>query len=133
MARSSSIRSRSRKAHRHNPLSEDITSVGLLRANSKKRKGRPENEEDQYVDARSTRKILKIGQDLANEEQEQDLKSAPNPAFALESRLGEENEQDEDARLHNEEEWGDEDEDEIEEVVCIKSTTYGVCLSGLIA
>lgn len=121
MAKSSSVRSNSRKARRHNPLSEDITSVGLLRPNSKKRKGSPENEEDRYVDSRSTRKILKIGQDLVDEEQEQDRKSAPNPAFALESRLGEESEQDEDVQFNSGEEWGDEDEDEVEEAVRIQS------------
>lgn len=126
MAKSPSIRSNSKKARRHNPLSEDIASVGLLRANSNKRKGRLDDDDESYVDSRSTRKILKIGQDLVDEEQEEDRKSAPNAAFALESRLGEESEQDENAHIDDRDEWRDEDEGEIEGMVRTQTLSQSI-------
>lgn len=121
MAKSPSIHSDIRKNRRHNPLSDDITSAGPLRTKSNKRKANAGEEEDRYVDSRSSRKILRIGQDLVDEEQEEVDARAPNPAFAFESRLCGESEQDEDSQVEDEEAWGDEDNDIIDEVVCIKS------------
>lgn len=113
------MRSDLRKTRRHNPLSDDITSAGPLRTKSNKRKANAgEEEEDRYVDSRSSRKILRIGQDLVDEEQAEVDARAPNPAFAFESRLGGESEQDEDSQVEDEEAWGDEDNDIIDEVVC---------------
>ena len=75
--------------------------------------------EDQgYVDSRSSRKILKIGQDLVDEEHQESLASAPNPAFAFESRFGAGSDSDDDAARNSEEEaWVDEADDVVEEVV----------------
>ena len=107
----------SRSARRHNPLSDDIVATGPLREKSKKRKLRPEDGEDKFVDSRSSGKILKIGQDLIEEEQEEHITTAPNPAFAFESRFTQESEPEEDGRIDDEEAWGDDDEGVVEEVV----------------
>ena len=118
--------SRSRSARRHAPLEEDITATGPLRHRSKKRKTRPEDDGSGYVDSRSSRKILKIGQDLADEEQREVLAAAPNPAFTFESRFGgtsepEEEEEEDDGR-YDDEAWGDDDDEVVEEVVCSEQT-----------
>ena len=117
MAKASSVRSNPRRARRHNPLSDDITSVGPSRIKSNKRKAKAGDEDGRYVDSRSSGKILRIGQDLADEEQEEADARLPNPAFAIESRLCGESEQD---AGKDEEPWGDEDHETIDEVVYIK-------------
>ena len=122
MAKSISLRFDSRKGRRHNPLSDDITSTGQLRTKSNKRKATAGDGEDRYVDSRSSRKILRIGQDLVDEEQEEVDGRAPNSAFASESRLGGESVQYEDSQGEDEEAWGDEDNEIIDEVVCIQPT-----------
>lgn len=110
--------SRSRSHRRHAPLEQDLTATAPLRARSKKRKARPEVEDQEYIDSRSSRKILKIGQDLVDEEHEENLASAPNPAFTFESRFGEESGSEEGAaRNSDEQEWVDEANEVVEEVV----------------
>lgn len=121
MARAPSFTSSSRKARRHNPLSDDIVSTGPLSAKSK-RIPKPENE-DKYVDSRASRKILKIGQDLIDEEEEEKTATGPNPAFAFDSRLVVEQEIYEDNQREDEEAWGDEDE-EVEEMVYLKISCH---------
>ena len=108
---------RSRSARRHAPLEEDLTATGPLRLRSKKRKARPEDDGNGYVDSRSSRKILKIGQDLADEEQQEIVTAAPNPAFTFESRFGGASEPEEEDGRCEDEAWGDEEDDIVEEVV----------------
>ncbi|KAL9607355.1 MAG: hypothetical protein Q9167_007728 [Letrouitia subvulpina] len=117
MARQSRSRSaRSRKLPRHNPLSEDIANTGLLNEKTKKRKSRSDADEDQYVDPTSSGKILRIGQELAKEEQEENGLPAPNPAFAFESRLSEGSDQELGTQDDNVEEFGGDSEgDAVEE------------------
>ena len=111
--------SRSRSQRRHAPLDQDLTATAPLRARSKKRKARPDVEDQGYVDSRASRKILKIGQDLVDEEHQENLASAPNPAFTFESRFGAENDSEEGTAENSEEEaWVDEADDVVEEVVC---------------
>lgn len=118
MARPSRTRSvSSRKARHQNPLSEDIVSTGPLREKSKKRKSKPDDEDGRYVDSKSSRKILKIGQDLVDEVNGETVVKVPNPAFAFESRFGDEIEPAEEGQKDVEEAWGDEDDDIVEEVV----------------
>ncbi len=102
---------------RHNPLTDDIVATGPLREKTKKRKTRSEDAGDKFVGSGSSRKILKIGQELLEEEQDESAVTAPNPAFAFESRFAEESDADEDTRIDDEEAWGDEDENVVEEVV----------------
>jgi essential nuclear protein 1 len=102
---------------RHNPLTEDIaTSGGLLRTKSSngKRKSRSDEDVDGdgYVDAPSSRKILAIAQELVDEDDEERQAVAkaviPNPAFAIDSRFGYEEddpEGDKAAAYNDEEDW----------------------------
>ncbi|KAM0806036.1 Bystin-domain-containing protein [Usnea florida] len=112
MAPSSNFRS----ARRHAPLEEDLVATGPLRPRTKKRKERPEEDGGGYVDSRSSKKILKIGQDLEDEIQQENVAIAPNPAFTFESRLGGISEPEEDDVRHDDDAWGDEEDDTIEEV-----------------
>ena len=110
--------SNSRTARRHAPLEEDLVATGPLRSRTNKRKARPEEDGGGYVDSRSSRKILKIGQDLEDEVHQENMAVAPNPAFTFESRFGGGiSEPEEDDVRHNDEAWGDEEDDTVEEVV----------------
>ena len=111
-----SSRSRSKSVRRHNPLAEDLVATGNLRVKSNKRKAKAEDVEDRFVDSRSSRKILKIGQELVEEDQKENTPIIPNPAFTFESRFGAESQSDEDAAA-DEDGWGDEEDEVIEEVV----------------
>jgi essential nuclear protein 1 len=107
-------------------LVEELTATGLLKTQSKKRKARPETQEGGYVDSRSSRKILKIGQDLVDEEQQENAAAAPNPAFTFESRFGTGGDSDEgDARHDDDEVWSDQEGDVIEEVVGSRTSVRG--------
>ena len=115
-------------ARRHGPLEDDITaSSGRLRTKSitGKRKSRSDEDlrGDGYIDARSSRKILAIAQDLADQDAA-DLQAAgakhvtpTNAAFGFDSRFAADDEDDnEDAATgrryeEEEEEWMPEDED----------------------
>ncbi|EGC45466.1 bystin [Histoplasma capsulatum var. duboisii H88] len=109
---------------KHAPLADDILSAGHLRTKSAKRKSRSyEDDGDHYLDSKTSKKILQIGQDLADEDAEESrvaLTAAGitrNTAFDFESRFAADadaGDGDEDAG-QNGEEWGD-DEEEIEEV-----------------
>ena len=113
------------KARRHNPLSEDIKVTGPLRENARKRKVRPDDEAERYIDSKSSRKILKIGQDLVDEEQQEAGLIAPNPAFTFESRFDDEYCLLEAGQDDDEEAWGDEGDDIVEEVVSsLKSCSF---------
>ena len=112
--------SRSRSARRHVPLEEDIAATGPLRHRSKKRKATSEDDGSGYVDSRSSKKILRIGQDLVDEEQREVLAAAPNSAFTFESRFGRVSgleDEDDDGR-YDDEAWGDDEDEIVEEVVC---------------
>lgn len=114
-----SSRARSKSARRHNPLAEDLVATGNLRVKSNKRKAKTEEHGDRFVDSRSSRKILKIGQDLIDEDQKENAPiSSPNMAFTFESRFPTEAEADEDAAAEDEDAWGYEEEEVVEEIVC---------------
>lgn len=125
MPKSQAVATRSPAARRHNPLAQDIsTTGGLLRTKSVtgKRKSRSEDEPrgDGYIDAPSSRKILAIAQDLADEDDE-DRKAiakavAPNAAFAIDSRFGNEEEDIENRQYDEEEDWMPDDNVEAEDL-----------------
>lgn len=69
------------------------------------------------MDSKSSKKILKIGQDLADEIDGERKVQPLNPAFAFESRFGEEEEALQTVQDEDEEVWGEEEEDMVEEVV----------------
>lgn len=100
-----------RQARRHNPLEEDLTASGPLKTKPAKRKSRRQDEGDQFVDSKASRKILRIGQELADEDAEENQVQKPNTAFDFESRFAGE---DEEEALEDAEAWGD--EEEVEEI-----------------
>ncbi|KAJ9609999.1 snoRNA-binding rRNA-processing protein [Cladophialophora chaetospira] len=120
--------SKTATSRRHGPLEDDITaSGGRLRTKSitGKRKSRSEDEAkgDGYIDAQSSRKILAIAQDLADEDAldrqtaATRLVSPTNTAFTFDSRFArrdEDGSEDVASREHyDEEEWMPEDEEEV--------------------
>ena len=109
--------SRSRSARRHVPLEEDLAATGPLRHRSKKRKARPDDDGSGYVDSRSSQKILKIGHDLADEEQQENDATAPNTAFTFESRFSGAGEPEEEEDQYDDEAWRDDEDDIVEEIV----------------
>jgi essential nuclear protein 1 len=107
---------------RHNPLADDVLSAGHLRTKSNKRKSRADEEDgNDYVDAKASRRILQIGQDLAQEDAEEAKATVTisNPAFDFNSRFDRGNDSDDEPRYGDEDAWGDEEE-EVEEVVCFR-------------
>lgn len=119
--------SRSAAARRHNPLAEDIMSAGHLRTqSSKKGKRSSEGDQDQqdgerFVDAKMSRKILQIGQELADEDAAE-RKAATgtagenvNSAFNFDSRFEDNEALSDDEEKFKDDQW--DDEEEIEEVV----------------
>ncbi|RAH64835.1 snoRNA-binding rRNA-processing protein ENP1 [Aspergillus aculeatinus CBS 121060] len=118
--------SRSVAARRHNPLAEDmLTPAGHLRtqaskkANRKSRQDEEQEDGERFVDAKMSSKILRIGQELAEEDAaEQKLSMGAttdktNTAFDFESRLEDEEFLSDDERFQDEQ-W--DDVEEVEEV-----------------
>lgn len=97
---------------RHNALEDDLLATGPLKNKAPKRKSRHEDDnEEKFVDAKASRKILRIGQELAAEdEKEQETGTAKNVAFDFEARFEEENQSDDGGAYEDAEAWGDEDE-----------------------
>lgn len=119
-------------ARRHNPLADDILSSGHLRTTSTqsgKRKSRGDDDDDtavaadKFIDAKASRKILQIGQDLAEEEAAERRAALGqgtepvNKAFDFSSRFEEDGQVSDDEDRLAEEQWADEDEGE-DDAVC---------------
>lgn len=116
---------------RHNPLADDILSTSQVRTTTKTGKKRShksadgddddaENRKEAFIDAKASRKILQIGQDLAEEdaaEQQKILDEAGagqqhNKAFEFSTRFGDEGDYiSEDEEKFEEGDWEDEDLD----------------------
>ncbi|KAA6412543.1 MAG: rRNA processing [Lasallia pustulata] len=108
----------SRQSRRHNPLEDDLVATGPLRTKSNKRKAHKDLDDgEKFVDSKSSRKILKIGQELANEDSVETRAAPPNTAFKFESRFDNEQSSEEEAFQDDEEAWGDEDGEEVAEEV----------------
>ncbi|KAK3294816.1 Bystin-domain-containing protein [Chaetomium fimeti] len=102
---------------RHNPLENDLLATGVLKnreGRPSKRADRKQAEEQAFVDAKSSRKILALSRDLIDEEDlesnanNQDA-SAPSGFDFDPSRLEGGSDQEEEGYA-NEEAWGDEEE-----------------------
>ena len=117
----------SRVASRHHSttLEQDIsTEGGRLRTKSitGKRKSRSDEKAagDGYIDAQSSRKILAIAQDLAEEdERERKIVAkaiSTNPAFDFNSRQEENDTETGGAHVDDEDDWLPEDEEQVEDV-----------------
>ncbi|KAI6785225.1 uncharacterized protein J7T54_006867 [Emericellopsis cladophorae] len=105
-----------RDARRHNPLEDDIVATGVLRTKPGKRKSRADNEDESFVDSKASKNILRIGRELAEEEDASRPRSqAPAGAdsFGYDSRFEEEQvygDDDDDVA------WADQDDEEVEEI-----------------
>ena len=100
-----------RQERRHNPLEEDVTASGPLKApKTGKRKSRHQDEGDQFVDSKSSRKILRMGQELADEDEIDSNGAAKiNTAFDFDSRDdGEEEDDEEEIIVEEYEDWDQE-------------------------
>lgn len=103
----------SRGARRHNPLEDDITATGILRNKPTKRKSKgDEEDEETYVDSRASKNILRIGRELAEEDNAERASALPAPTvdtFGYDSRFGDLEE--DEAKIYDDDEaWGDDDE-----------------------
>ena len=102
----------------NNSLSDDLLATGPLRTKSKKRKAKRDDDAgDGFVDSKSSRKILKMGQDMIEEERAEAKGVLPSTAFTFESRMGEGSDTDREIREQDEEPWGDEEDENLEDVV----------------
>lgn len=108
-----------RQARRHNPLADDYAPGQFKqKAPKRKRANQEEKDEEQFVESKASRKILQIGQDLADEDEKERQSSRGGPvhdAFAFESRFPDEEEQEE--GVDDDEAWGDEEEEEVVEEI----------------
>jgi len=103
-----------RQERRHNPLEADLTATVSQKDKPEKRKSKHQTEGDEFVDSKSSRRILRIAQDLADEDDaENGAVQKPNPAFEFESRFQDEDEVE--GVYDDEEAWGEEEE-EVEEI-----------------
>ncbi|KAH8640496.1 hypothetical protein IG631_03437 [Alternaria alternata] len=109
---------------RHNPLAEEYAPSDPWKNKAPKRQKRnksdKEDDEQKYVDSKSSRKILEIGRELEEEDARENKARRPqeaNPAFDFETRMGEDDMPGEDLvqAEDDDEAWGDDDE-EVEEV-----------------
>ncbi|OTA76145.1 hypothetical protein M434DRAFT_402562 [Hypoxylon sp. CO27-5] len=101
-----------RQGRRHNPLEDDLLATGPLRAKAPKRKskgGDEEEEQENYIDSKASKKILRIGRELAEEiDVAPPRPSKESNAFGFDSRFDEDDEDNE--PFEDEEVWGDDDE-----------------------
>jgi essential nuclear protein 1 len=118
-------------ARRHNPLADDISAVGHLRTTSTTKKGKRQSEDDdeqgengeRYIDAKMSRKILQIGQELADEDAAEHklriggAQQKSNAAFDFDTTRFEDEALSDDDKFENDG-WID-DEEEVEDIVRI--------------
>jgi essential nuclear protein 1 len=112
-------------AQRHNPLAEEYAPSEWKTKPAKRQKRNKDDKdgEQSYVDSKSSRKILDIGEELREEDERESRAQQPetaNPAFNFRDRIGEDEVEgfleDGGVQVDDEDEaWGDDDE-EVEEV-----------------
>ncbi|KAG6139393.1 hypothetical protein E4U47_003471 [Claviceps purpurea] len=109
-----------RPARRHNPLENDILATGLLRNKPTKSKSKTSAETDEsFIDSKASKNILRIGRQLAEEESAESAALVPEPivdSFGYDVRF-DDGQAAEETHGHEEDEaWGDDDEDVVEEI-----------------
>lgn len=100
----------SRQGRRHNPLEDDIVATGVLRTKTGKKSKKSDGEqEENFVDSRASRNILRMGRELAEEENPTKIVKPTVDTFGYDSRFDDELE--EGNKVYDDDEaWGDEDE-----------------------
>ncbi|KJZ77948.1 hypothetical protein HIM_02585 [Hirsutella minnesotensis 3608] len=102
-----------RQVRRHNPLEDDILATGVLRSKPGKKRSRTgQDAESSFVDSKASQNILRIGRELAEEENAERRSNVPEPtvdSFGYDSRF--DDAADEEGRAYDDDEgWGDEEE-----------------------
>lgn len=110
---------RSKSARGRVPLADEIAATGPLRNRPVKRKSSTREDEDDFVETKASRKILKISQDLVTEDHEDTKPAISNPAFSIESGRGFEDDVHSDDGSDSEA-WGDVEE-EVEQAVSFEA------------
>ena len=103
-------RSKSKSRQQRRPLEEDLVATGNLKAKSNKRKSKPDEDTETFIESSLSNKILKIGQELVEEEEQENGPIPRNSAFEIESRQLEDPENGDEDRHDAEDAWGDGDE-----------------------
>ena len=121
------------ESQRHNPLADEYAPSYPFKqkASHKKRKSRSDgdDENDHVIGTKAARKILRIGQELADEDEAQQKTllsgAALNPAFAFDTRFGTgvESDDENDAADRDAGVWEDENEELVEIEVTRKRNT----------
>ncbi|OAA76725.1 bystin [Akanthomyces lecanii RCEF 1005] len=108
-----------RGSRRHNPLEDDLLATGILRNKPSKKGSKNDNDEDQdaFVDSKASKNILRIGRELAEEDNAERAGAVAPPTidnFGYDSRFGD---LEDEAKVYgdDDEAWGD-DDDEVEEI-----------------
>ncbi|ORY63232.1 bystin [Pseudomassariella vexata] len=106
-----------RGARRHNPLEDDLVATGPLRMKAPKRKSKGDGHEDEdnFVDAKSSKKILAIGRELMEEsEMKPPRPPTDTDAFTFDTRFDQEDDDNNEA-FGDDAAWADVD-DIVEEI-----------------
>lgn len=108
-----------RDVRRHNPLTEDYAPTQYKQKAPKRRRlSRNEDDEEKFVDSKASQRILRIGQELADEDEvsrRQLKEDTVGKAFTFESRFDDEQDDIEGEDYGDDEAWGD-DEEVVEEI-----------------
>lgn len=105
-----------RQGRRHNPLEADILGgSGILRSGKTTKKSKEEKDEDHFVNSKQSAKILQLGRELADEDDDQDNPAGESRkgAFEVDSRFAPEDDKNENT-FEDDEAWGKEEEIDIE-------------------
>lgn len=105
-----------RQGRRHNPLEADILGgSGILRSGKTAKKTKGEKEEDHFVNSKQSARILQLGRELADEDDDQNKPAGESrkSAFDVDSRFAQDEDKD-DTRFDDEEAWGEEEEIELD-------------------
>lgn len=100
-----------RQTQRHNPLEGDMLATGLLRTKPAKAK-QVQDDSEGFVDSKASKKILRIGRVLAEEEDAERAAAMPEPivdSFGYDSRFSAAADDDDDG-AYDDKAWGDEEE-----------------------
>ena len=111
-----------KQLRRHHPLSEEYAPTQALKQKArKKRKLQQDEDEETYVDTKASRKILRIGQDLVEEDLQAQRVPTTSTAFALDSRIGDDHaDSDRDSETYEDgEEWGDDEGNDVQDKAVI--------------
>ena len=66
-----------RHGRRHNPLEDDMLATGILKSRPSKSKKHENEDQAQFVESKASKQILKLGRELAQEEQQEADAAAP--------------------------------------------------------